>query len=978
MCAVLHLLRSEPLTLPVTIHNKAFEMVFHLHQRPEDAVADFIHRYATELGPVVDMELVHSSIYTKLCVDIAASPIEALVRCDGRASSPLLFTTEIDNLGLTHPTIYVRAGYDLEYYIGAVCELVVCNDAMRFAVRKGLHPHMFEPTVAMPEVAAFVNIRSGWNELNHLILLRNETDDDFFIPLVESYCWVNAYMYRCRAIVQLIRDQIATPGAWQGGCGGVPGAAVAESGGCRAFALRHWLSWRVEFGEDYNRRQRILNAHGLSTVITNREYRWNVEGASLEALHRLLAERDCVSDEAGESLDRGGSRAKVGVIAAVPCSRSLWAPGRWQLRQSQEQGHVGVVIVRCLGELIGEGPTPGGEHWPLVCPDHIPGMAEAAARTATVAVSEVTLTVPEGEPGCVVYSFDSQGGGSVFGSACEVVTVDAADADGSVPLFLPEGLPSSALRPPNTSADEATLQAREQRLQTSVAALVGALRSESRPVTALSVRCAGCEWVLLDHMARVAPDALEGVCGMALDLHMSTQHVNTSYDLYLLARFQEEFIERRGFRVWYRRAVPGQWPQEWPRTGSAVHPLLADMGFPEDVESYELILRRPDCVPGDGGDRAQSEDVPPAPTNSWLPAGLSGFRETHQFISGANLTVGVLQRLGTVHSELIGPMVELLREAGFGHVIVYFDVGAGDNFVAAGLFAGWESWDVRPARACLRERDQWDFLLMTTGDEVVYGGMQAFAQANADRILAIQHHKFWTEPAVLTKNLYLTPAEREHLFLFPFMTLTPAAVPADLSPRMQLFAAEAEKTGQFLQSQQSVLLLGTVGDHRDLKLVNRVKDMPDVLRFLAHNASNFVLNIAREALDFGEALSQFPLQSALLEAVSSEELRLLLETLPVDFVWVPVAPHSHYTRAFASSIAFAFAFRKVLLMPRHLAELYGLSSAVVMYNTSLTEVDFGAATARRGQLLARMNDWERAQRVQNVINMYKCITSKCL
>jgi hypothetical protein len=696
-----------------------------------------------------------------------------------------------------------------------------------------------------------------------------------------------------------------------------------------------------------------------------------VEMSSLDGLQRLLAERDCRSDEAAESLARGAVEADLSLpppSASVPCSRSLWVPGAWQLRVLSAHHCGDSAIARCPGELR-EADHPGAP-WPLLCPEYV------GVRSAVVEVSSSLSggAVASGPAGCLVYSFDSAGPGANLGlgAGCEVVAVDARGVDGSVLAHTPDGLPPSALRPAPRPPEEAS--ARLVRLQQAVAALETALLAEVRPIDVLSVRCAGCEWGLLEHLSRRAPAALERVCGLAVELHLSQAAVNSSYDLFLLAAFQEEVVQRLGFRAWYRHSRPAVGRGE-------VHPLLVDAGFPAHVGVYELMLRRPGCG------RPEPAPVRPALRQSWLPAGVSGFRDTYAHIAGANLTAAVLQRLSAVHSELLGPAVDLLRAAGFGRVIVYYDVGDSDNFLSAGLFAGAAQWDVRPARDCLREQDQWDFLLLTTGDEVVYGGLQGFVEAHSHRILAFQHHKFWTEPGVLRRNLYLTPAEREHLFVFPFIRLAAPLLPpgpgagaashSALPARLRAFAAEAEATGRFLQTQRALLLLGTLGDRRDLKLVNRVKDLPDVLRFLEQAPSHFVLNVAREVLDFAEVQGRFPLQSAALQDVSSEELRLLLEALPVPYIWVPVAPHSHYTRAFASSIAFAFAFRKVLVMPRHLAELYSLSAAVVHYEHSVTEVDWERADAERELLLARMVDWEAGQRVQNVLNLYKCISSNC-
>lgn len=124
----------------------------------------------------------------------------------------------------------------------------------------------------------------------------------------------------------------------------------------------------------------------------------------------------------------------------------------------------------------------------------------------------------------------------------------------------------------------------------SLGSIVSLLHHQNRTLNVLKIDCEGCEWEALHTLAIESPHTLDNICNIYIELHLSvTLHMESIRQLKLLSFFYQEYIVRRGFRVYYRHLNPGYLHDRH------LHPILVEAGFPPNVCCYELALYQPNC-----------------------------------------------------------------------------------------------------------------------------------------------------------------------------------------------------------------------------------------------------------------------------------------------------------------------------------------------------------------------------------------------
>ena len=122
--------------------------------------------------------------------------------------------------------------------------------------------------------------------------------------------------------------------------------------------------------------------------------------------------------------------------------------------------------------------------------------------------------------------------------------------------------------------------------------LIERLGHQAQPIQLLKIDCEGCEWEAFVDVATRAPAALEKVCTIILEVHVTrTLQMNSTADLRRMATFWERYILEQGFRFWYLHANPGA------KFDRQVHPKLIDLGLDPSTCCYEIGLHRevPEC-----------------------------------------------------------------------------------------------------------------------------------------------------------------------------------------------------------------------------------------------------------------------------------------------------------------------------------------------------------------------------------------------
>lgn len=499
--------------------------------------------------------------------------------------------------------------------------------------------------------------------------------------------------------------------------------------------------------------------------------------------------------------------------------------------------------------------------------------------------------------------------------------------------------------------------------------------------TSLYFDCMGCELNVFPFLNRYVPNVLEHMDDVILKLDLEALlEADVSSHLKRIALLYDEILKNPYFKIWYRRLLE---PDSFTNGRSDLHSALNFFGISPGRCKYELGLHRvrENSIKVD----ESKEQILTMKKNKTInvfanfPQSMNNFREFYMAVSGSNLTFALLQNDPAIHSETIGPYVELLKSAGIKRIIIYYDLYYPNTTRPVELtvlptFHGFDSWDIRPSERCVRETDQWDYLVLITGDETYRRSWVVDAIRHIpERLLAIHHHPKWLIPDLFPRVMFLTPTLSRQRWFFPFFHF-----PENFHPPLDLSFMPLVIQEKF---SEALFLLGSIGtlEHNIISPEGaKYKDILDIQRFLRNDETNVILYCAKEEMHMSSILpmtSEFPKQVAAFVNLNSFEISHLIRFS--KYLWIPIPKDSIYmTGCFVSSLSFGFAYRKVMIMPRHISELYGLQGAVVEYNTSILEINLSAIDEKA--ILKRMDAWERAQRIQNIMNFYKCMSTNCV
>jgi hypothetical protein len=241
-----------------------------------------------------------------------------------------------------------------------------------------------------------------------------------------------------------------------------------------------------------------------------------------------------------------------------------------------------------------------------------------------------------------------------------------------------------------------------------------------------------------------------------------------------------------------------------------------------------------------------------------------------------------------------------------------------------------------------------------------------------NRIIALHHHPKWVVDDIFLRNMFLTPALDKRQFIFPFVHI---AKDEKFTSMFDVPNSDNHININNYLNKHCMILLGQLGDNttsRDNMEGRKYKDHNDIQLFLSANKNNTIVNIARELSSLSSLLKSHSQQVIGLGNIRNEDLIYVLRH--GKYIWVPTPRDSLYmSGCFASSISFAFAFKKILIMPYHLSEFYGISHLVVTYQNSILEVNFDNISEEL--IVSRMINWENGQSIQNVINLYHILST---
>jgi hypothetical protein len=121
-------------------------------------------------------------------------------------------------------------------------------------------------------------------------------------------------------------------------------------------------------------------------------------------------------------------------------------------------------------------------------------------------------------------------------------------------------------------------------------------------------------------------------------------------------------------------------------------------------------------------------------------------------------------------------------------------------------------------------------------------------------------------------------------------------------------------------------------------------------------------------------MDKYPGQTFGFRDVSTDEYSAIISN--AQFIWIPIAKQSLYMKGtFTSTLSVGLGFRKILIMPRYLSELYHLAGVVLEYEKSINEIDFD--NIDRDGILARLDKWMYARTIQNSLNFMTCFLTTC-
>lgn len=945
-----------------------------------------------------------------------------------------------------------------------------------------LHLYYFAIFIILSELCFCTNIHSEIaiavpvyknNQISSIVVVfQNETTS--YKKIIKRQCWnINVNHNSCNIIMNIAKNQLESKD-WTSIC-------VIPLDKCAEIVVQ--LSNRLfEFTTPYE------NYYGYSND-DNSSILQDSSIISLQKLKNLLIDKKCFDNTAMRSfynyiennfddiMIHHWRRPYLGVWrdvdnSAIPCNSAFWVKGNWQLQPMWSHATKDVSVAKCAEDMQEiESPCSHADgllnkcqmNWQTVCRSLIFPSIQRSIQENDISPSDKHELHPTDtdtvHPSCLVYTF----GRLVLGSfekyiasdgQCEVHAFDSSEHF----LEMHRGLNSEypnvhfhhiGQKQKHGSRLEMILQGVNGHWSDSALPLDRIMTSfnhQNRSLNVVKIDCDGCEWKTLHHLAKESSTLLDNVCNFLLDLELSKDTIRGYDDLGYVAFFVEEYLVRRGFKLWFRHVeVDGD--ADMP---CKLHPLLIDLGFPTSVCKYQIAIHNSKCLgpsSKEGGeayewlDGHSSQDgvnkqatmyrtKNHAIVNTFMGSSnsLTTFSERYNYIYQSNLTVALVQFSPYIHSEIIGPFVTLCESAGFRNIIIYNDIYHKDNTEVihesmVPLFKHWKEWIIRPTARCFEDHLEWNYMIILTGDDAYRHSKYVFEsiQLHKTRIIAVQHHPLWILPDFYNKNILLTPisgGSPDHVI--PFMDLevdTAITVATCGELDAKGYSCVNSSTGgtemlayihdfdAFL-NRNCVLILGDIGatetdhlsstsdftssqygnDSSSSSSSRKIKDRRDIVRFLFDDVDNVVINVARDISHFLAVTALFPNQTIGLNNIPNGDLMYILQR--VNFIWLPIAEDSMYvTGSFASSIAFAFAFQKILIVPKYVASLYGVEHFVLSYQHSILEIDLLQymvkdsinGTKSYGKTLQLMQQcmirWEHSQRIQNVLNFYEIMAS---
>ena len=684
----------------------------------------------------------------------------------------------------------------------------------------------------------------------------------------------------------------------------------------------------------------------------------------------------------------------------VPCNVMKWSRGQWHVRSSVTSRDFS--ISRCpmrKFHVINE--KYGNFGWNMMCETYFPARNMLSQGDS-------------GSDGCIVYSFGSNSGhpeyfeqwsAERFGCEVHIFESGSKSHENNGEKFSDHVHRHPLLLGTDAYATQVI----------NLPAIADFLGHHNQAIDAVKVDCAGCEWSSLNRTMSLYPQHTKRICNLMTRLHFCypVDEMNSSdmfRELNLMTQFYNEFVLMGPFKMVYRHQTSSQsynlaqvrfmGAEEKSKT---LFPILQNMGFDPNICTYEVTFANEMCHQEVGGNSPSISTVRSSNTGARGEIGLrdplkekdifdnpavslDNLAESHRYLSHLNATIALYSNDNSIHSEIIGPLVDLSYSLGFSRVVIYYDFyGRSEEDIASRkivfgsmvpIFEGWEGWDIRPPRKCFAESEDWDVVLMLTGDEIYRDKeLVEHVKAVSHRVVAIQHHPAWMVPSLYRKNVLLTPFHGWAHFIFPFMRIS-SNIPKG-GGTFDSYDKAIDLTSFEKIPGKTMLLLGSIGEvERKTKpgVDRKYKDRDDIVRYLQQDRFNTVFNIAKFQGDpFESIVHDFPGQAVLFYGIHSFDLVKIVNMS--TFVWLPIPSDSLYMKGvFASSLSFAFGLKKILVMPRALSSLFKLRGAVVEYEQSITEVDWNKVDMNT--MRQRMDDWEKAQRVQNIVNMHKCLFSK--
>lgn len=810
-------------------------------------------------------------------------------------------------------------------------------------------------------------------DLENVIVVMNY-EAAYYHKIIRRYCFYLRFdAVSCDELLQVAERQLAAPGSWLYYCSDYE-TCLLQVSVLLAKRPPNFETAVEEYLEGYE-------GGAIETDIQN-----------LKRVVEMLTDRNCLDSKATASyksyfesffLDIGTKDDGHWVDTrrtTVPCSADLyWAPGHWHIQPVWNDKERGSSVIKCpfghLRHLSDENYSiPTASLWDTYCTDYWPSRVIVDAKDLH-AETDIEDDYNDDDifhsrsdayaSPCVVYSFGASPAlhyeRDMASWGCHVHVFGQLQSE-----TIQENIRFHRVRlpdmPESTQSTNISLSVDSQpELQAlPLGTIIKALGHENQ-IDVLRFDCDGCEWEALMSIYDSSPELLNHICSIHINMRVSS--IDRSR-LLLLSKFYRRYVETKQFQLWYRHESHLSDP-------IILDPILKKLGINALSDVYTLKFHQSSCRAEGDPENVRITPSKVATDRKYrklnilqAASSLDNFFDKYMFLSSLNLTVGILQCDPTIHSEVIAPLVELSYAAGFKHVVVYNDYQSmveAQRTTQLGVLHASKHWDIRSAKESVSEESSWDFMIFVTGDEAYrFLPVMNIIRAFPDRVFAIQHHPHWTATDVFKRYMFLTPIMGRHRAVFPFFQLSPNE---DFDVSSNYLVALQDQRYRW-----ALLLLGSIGESSpEASGIDgrKSKDREDIIRYLAANKSNIVINVARDV--FHSIINMFPEQTMAMEGISTKEVMFVVSQ--VRFIWIPIQEGSTYlTGCFASSLSYAFAFKIVLVMPRRLSTFYGLEGVVVEYDKSVTEINFSMVNTT--ELKRRMQLWEDGMRTQNVLNFY--------